>query len=160
MKQKKLSYSISGYRHAPESFHVSKGVIRGRRNEVPLSYTQRQEAGYLLLSQGYKVALDYVKRIERKREHECHIYMTYGWFTQEDPRTYIYCEQIRCRITAPLGERAAVFKEFRSHMKQIGGKIEQSTQCSLDGRYRPINVEKKYLTADFSRPVVIRLIKG
>lgn len=160
MKQKKLSYSISGYRHAPESFHIAKGVTREKRKAVPLSNAQRHEVGCLFLSQGHKAAVDCVKRIERKREHECHIYMTYGWFTQEDPRTYIYCEQIRCRITAPLGERAAVFKEFRSHMKQIGGKIEQSTQCSLDGRYRPINVEKKYLTADFSRPVVIRLIKG
>lgn len=139
----------------------ASALLRGLLRETGRQFSSLMCSGKksaIYLSKGYKAAVDHVKRIERKREHDCHIYTTYGYLTLEDPRTYLYCKQIRCKVSATLSERTEVFKEFMSYMKQIGGKVEQSTQCCLDGRYRPVNIEKKYLTADFSHPVVIRLI--
>ena len=36
---------------------------------------------------------------------------------------------------------------------QSEGRIEQSVECELDGRYRPIHMRKNYVTADFDRPL-------
>lgn len=157
MVQKKLIYSISGYRYAPESFHAYKGAEKGELREIPLSDEQRSNLGYLYLTQGVEAAIAYIKRIERERERKSRLYMTYGFLTQEDPRTYLFCKDIRCRTDAPLYWSMATLRTFKEYLDSIGRRVEQSTECLLDGQYRPIAVRKKYLTADYSRPVVIYL---
>jgi hypothetical protein len=157
MSQRKLIYSIRGYRYAPESFRAYKGDQKGEQREIMLSENQRSTLGYLYLTRGAESAIAFIKRVERERERKTRLYMTYGFLTLEDPGTYLFCKDIRCRTDAPLYWRMATLREFKEYLDSIGGRVEQSAECLLDGQYRPIAVRKKYLTADYSRPVVIYL---
>ena len=67
MSKLKFEYNIRGYRYAPESFHIYKGLPGQKKKEIPLSDEQRQQMGYLCLTEGVKSAVDYVKHIERER---------------------------------------------------------------------------------------------
>ena len=71
MSKLKFEYNIRGYRYAPESFHIYKGLPGQKKKEIPLSDEQRQQMGYLCLTEGVKSAVDYVKHIERERERKC-----------------------------------------------------------------------------------------
>ena len=133
MRKTSFEYHIHGYRYAPESFHIYKGLPGQEKTELPLSDEQRYQMGYLYLTQGIKSAVDYVKHIERERERKCRLYMTYGFMLKENPRSYVYCADLRCRENDPPAE------------------------CELDGRYRPIHMRKNYVTADFDRPIVVWL---
>ena len=53
--------------------------------------------------------------------------------------------------------RLQTLRAFREHLAQSEGRIEQSVECELDGRYRPIHTRKNYGTADFDRPIVVWL---
>ena len=79
MRKTSFEYHIHGYRYAPESFHIYKGLPGQEKTELPLSDEQRYQMGYLYLTQGIKSAVDYVKHIERERERKCRLYMTYGF---------------------------------------------------------------------------------
>ena len=92
--------------------------------------------GYLYLTQGIKSAVDYVKHIERERERKCRLYMTYGFMLKENPRSYVYCADLRCRENDPPAVRLQTLRAFREHLAQSEGRIEQSVECELDGRYR------------------------
>lgn len=46
---------------------------------------------------------------------------------------------------------------FVAQMPETALRIEQSVECELDGRYRPIHTRKNYVTADFDRPIVVWL---
>lgn len=157
MGKQKMGYCVWGYRYAPESFHVSKGLPGQIKQKVPLSDAQRQEVGYLYVTQGMKTAVDYVKQIEREQERKSQIFMTYGFLTKEDPMRYVFCHQLRFTADDTLQERLMVFQQVRAELEKTKGKVEQFTQCELDGNYRPVKVKKNYITADFSRPVIIRL---
>ena len=74
MSKLKFEYNIRGYRYAPESFHIYKGLPGQKKKEIPLSDEQRQQMGYLCLTEGVKSAVDYVKHIERERERKCRQY--------------------------------------------------------------------------------------
>lgn len=63
MQKSRFQYHIQGYRYAPESFHAFKGLSGHRPVEIPLSDSQRQQMGYLCVTQGGEAAIDYVKRI-------------------------------------------------------------------------------------------------
>ena len=76
MRKTSFEYHIHGYRYAPESFHIYKGLPGQEKTELPLSDEQRYQMGYLYLTQGIKSAVDYVKHIERERERKCRLYMT------------------------------------------------------------------------------------
>ena len=102
--------------------------------------------GYLCVTQSGKAAIDYVKRIERARARKPKSFVTYGFQVREDPRRYVYAPSLRCRPDAPLTEFAL-----------DGGRVEQLTECKLDGRFRPANVRRRYVTADLNRPVVVHL---
>lgn len=78
MSKLKFEYNIRGYRYAPESFHIYKGLPGQKKDEISLSDEQRQKMGYLCLTEGVKSAVDYVKHIERERERKCRQYMTYA----------------------------------------------------------------------------------
>ena len=71
MRKTSFEYHIHGYRYAPESFHIYKGLPGQEKTELPLSDEQRYQMGYLYLTQGIKSAVDYVKHIERERERKC-----------------------------------------------------------------------------------------
>lgn len=79
MRKTSFEYHIHGYRYAPESFRIYKGLPGQEKTELPLSDEQRYQMGYLYLTQGIKSAVDYVKHIERERERKCRLYMTYGF---------------------------------------------------------------------------------
>ena len=89
MRKTSFEYHIHGYRYAPESFHIYKGLPGQEKTELPLSDEQRYQMGYLYLTQGIKSAVDYVKHIERERERKCRLYMTYGFMLKENPRSYV-----------------------------------------------------------------------
>ena len=69
----------------------------------------------------------------------------------------MYCADLRCRENDPPTVRLQTLRAFREHVAQSGGCIEQSVECELDGRYRPIHTRKNYVTADFDRPIVVWL---
>lgn len=83
MSKLKFEYNIRGYRYAPESFHIYKGLPGQKKDEISLSDEQRQKMGYLCLTEGVKSAVDYVKHIERERERKCRQYMTYGFMLKD-----------------------------------------------------------------------------
>ena len=93
MRKTSFEYHIHGYRYAPESFHIYKGLPGQEKTELPLSDEQRYQMGYLYLTQGIKSAVDYVKHIERERERKCRLYMTYGFMLKENPRSYVQGER-------------------------------------------------------------------
>jgi hypothetical protein len=157
MRKTPFEYHIHGYRYAPESFHIYKGLPGQKKAEVPMSDERRRQMGYLYLTQGIKSAVDYVKHIEREREHKCRLYMTYGFMLKENPHSYVYCSDLRCRVSDPLAVRLHTLRAFREHLAQDGGRVEQSVECELDGHYRPLNVRKNYVIADLDRPVVVWL---
>lgn len=99
----------------------------------------------------------YVKRIERARARKPKSFVTYGFQVREDPRRYVYAPSLRCRPDAPLTERLGILRELRAQFALDGGRVEQLTECKLDGRFRPANVRRRYVTADLNRPVVVHL---
>ena len=157
MLQKKIGYSIHGYRYAPESFRAFHKTQDGHETQISLSDEQRRELGNLYLAQGDKAAFDYVKRIDRERTRRCRLYTTYGFLTQEDPHTYLFIEQLRFREGDPLNKRLELFRELKNCLAQTGGKVKTGDMCRLDGYYHPVDVKELYLTADFEHPIIIRL---
>ena len=105
--------------------------------------------GYLCVTQSGKAAIDYVKRIERARARKPKSFVTYGF--------QVYAPSLRCRPDAPLTERLGILRELRAQFALDGGRVEQLTECKLDGRFRPANVRRRYVTADLNRPVVVHL---
>ncbi len=155
MKKKRFYYEISGYRWAPESFHVRKGLVGQPAKNLPLTTDERQEVGYLFLTKGFEAALGYVKHTERAQERQCRSMITYGFRTKETPRTFVYCPQLYCRSDADIKERLYIFKKVRSVLDETGGRVVVSAQCDLDGEYRPTNFKENTVTVDFSRPLRI-----
>lgn len=157
MDMTRFEYQIRGYRYAPESFRAFKGLPGQEKKEVPLSAEHRQKMGYLCLTQGVKAGVDYVKRIERERERKCRRYMTYGFPVKEEPRRYVYSPGLLCKERDTLEERLCILRLFREQLARSQGRIEQSASCELDGHFRPVNVQRNYVTADLGRPVVVWL---
>ena len=155
MGKKGFEYEIRGYRYAPESFHAFKGLPGQKMEQIPLSDEQRRKMGYLCMTQGGKAGVAYVKHIERERERKCRLYMTYGFMLKENPRSYVYCADLRCRENDPPTVRLQTLRAFREHLAQSGGRIEQSVDCELDGRFRPVRTRKSYVSGGFARPVVV-----
>lgn len=157
MSRQKFIYRIWGYRPAPESFRASKGLSRENMTEIPLSSSERHNLGYLYITKGLDAAVDFIKKTERAREKRCRHYMTYGFMSREEPRTYVYSPSVYCRTDADLQERLRMLRELRDYMAGEGGRVEKYSECDLDGRFRPCNVREHYVTADVSRPVVVFL---
>lgn len=155
MKKKQFHYSISGCRWAPESFGASKGLTKDSRKAIPLASDERREVGILILTKGPDAAIGYVKHIERARERQRKKIITYGFFTKESPGQFAYCPQLYFRADAPVGERLRVFKQIRDILGENDGRVVTSTECELDGEYRPTNVRENTVTVDFNRPLRI-----
>lgn len=157
MTKQRFQYGISGYRWAPESFCVLKGLPGKPKKAVPLAEAERSEVANQFLRYGFHPAVAYIKHLERQREHRSKRYVTYGFTTREQSRLFVYSPQLYCCADAPIQERLRVFKLVRKHLKHNNGEVETSTECELDGVYRPINVRKNVVTADFDRPIRIWL---
>ena len=153
MKKQRFHYEISGYRWAPESFYVSKGLTKDSMRVVPLTDEERREAGLLYITKGYDVAIGYVKHVERAHVRQLKSLMSYGFLTKEVPGRFVYCPQLYCRADAKIGERLYLFKKIRRVLNETGGRVTTSTQCDLDGSYRPTNIQENTVTADFRRPL-------
>lgn len=157
MKKQRFQYGISGYRWAPESFRAIKGLVGQTKKEIPLTKTECCEVGYQFLTEGFRSAVGYVKRIERMKARRERLYMTYGFWLIEEPGRYLYYPQTYCPADAPLAVRFDLFKAIRDDLVQKNCQMETSTQCELDGAFRPINVKVNKVTADLSRPLVVWL---
>ncbi len=48
-----------------------------------------------------------------------------------------------------------MFKKIRGILGETSGRVVTSTECELDGAYRPTNVRENIVTADFNRPLRI-----
>lgn len=155
MINKRFVYSVSGYRFAPESFRAFKGLADSEPQEINLSDEERHTVGYLYLTEGCRGAINFVKRIERKRAKGERQYITYGFRVVEDPRAYIYSHQLFCFKDAPINDRLHVFHAIKGQLQQTCGKFEQSTEAVLDGKYKVIEKRQKLLTADFNRPIIV-----
>ena len=157
MKKQRFQYGISGYRWAPESFQVIKGLPGQKKTAVPLTHEERSEVGRRFLTEGFQAAVGYIKHIERKREHKSQLHVTYGFWLREEPGRYLYCPQAYCRAEAPLAERLGLFKMIRSDLTRRACRVESTTQCELDGASRPVHVTTNTVTADLSRPLMVWL---
>ena len=159
MKKQRFQYGISGYRWSPASFHVTKGLVGQKKKPLPLTRAERREVGYRVITKGFQAAISYIKQIERKRTHEYEnqLYVTYGFWLKEDSKRYLFCKQVCCRADAPLAERLGLFKMIRSDLLQRNCQVVTSEQCELDGSYQPVNIKTNTVTADLSRPLVVRL---
>jgi len=157
MKKQRFHYAISGYRWAPESFRADKGLIGQPARNIPLTPEERQEVGLLYITKGYEAAVGYVKHVERARVRQRGSLITYGFRTKEASSQFAYCPQLYCRADASLSERLYIFKKVRGVLKETDGRVTTSTQCDLDGQYRPVNVVENTVTADFGRPLCISL---
>ena len=157
MKKQRFQYGISGYRWAPESFQVMKGLAGQKKEAVPLTREERREVGLRFISGGFQAAVGYVKHIERSRERKRHLYITYGFVLKEKPQEVLYCPHVYCRADAPLARRLDTFKLIRDDLKQRACQIAAFTQCELDGAYQPVNVTTNTITADLSRPLTVWL---
>ena len=122
---------------------------------VPLTAEEQKETGILFLTKGPDAAIGYVKHIERARERQRRKVITYGFRTQKEPGQFVYCPQLYFRADAALNERLYMFKKIRGVLKETNGRVVTSTECELDGEYRPVSVKENAVTADFSRPLCI-----
>lgn len=157
MRKERFHYAISGYRWAPESFRASKWLDGHPRKNIPLTLEERCEVGRLFLTKGFQEAKAYIKHIERARERSRKKVLTYGFFTNELSKEYIYCPQIYFCAGASIEERLCVFKRIRAAMDEAGGRVVTSTECELDGAYRPMNIKENAVTANFNRPLCITM---
>lgn len=157
MKKQRFQYGISGYRWAPESFQVTKGLAGRKKTAVPLTSEERREVGCRFISGGFRAAVGYVKRIERARGQKHQLCLTYGFWLMEEPSRYLYCPQAFCRADAPLAVRLGLFKLVRDDLMQRACRVETSTRCELDGAYRPVHITVSTVTADLSRPLTVWL---
>ncbi len=153
MKQQRFHYAIYGYRWAPESFHASKGLTKDSMRNVPLTDEERRKVGLLYITKGFDAAAGYVKHVERAHVRQRKSTMTYGFLTKEVPGRFVYCPQLYCRTDAAIGERLYLFKKIRRVLNETEGRVTTSTQCDLDGSYRPTNIQENTVTADFRRPL-------
>ncbi len=69
MKKQEFQYGISGYRWAPASFHVCKGLPGQKKTDIPLTDAERREVGRRFLTGGFHAAVAYVKHIEQEKKH-------------------------------------------------------------------------------------------
>lgn len=155
MKKKKFHYIISGYRWAPESFQVSKGLTKDSMKNAPMTAEERHEVGVLFLTKGFETAVGYVKHIERVREHQRKNVITYGFRTQEESRRFVYCPNLYIFADDALDKQLYVFKKIRAILEENNGRVVTSTECDLDEKYRPMNIKENTVAADFSRPLCI-----
>lgn len=157
MKKQQFQYGLEGYRWSPESFKIRKGLVGQPKKELPFTREERREVGYCFITKGFWAAVGLIKRIERKRTHERRSYMTYGFWSKEQPGRYVYCPLLQCGTDAGIAERLYIFKELRRHLAETGGRVVLSAQCELDGQCKSIHVKENVITADFSRPLRIWL---
>lgn len=155
LMKKQFHYAISGSRWAPESFRASKGLAGQTLRNIPLSDEERYKVGMLFLTKGFDTAVGYVKHIERARERQRWSMITYGFRTKESESQFAYCPQLYCRSDASVGERLHIFKEIRNTLAETNGRVVVSTECDLNGEYRPTNIRENTVTEDFSRPLRI-----
>lgn len=156
MKNHRFQYGISGYRWAPESFHVLKGRPGQKKQEVPMTCEERQEVGYRFITKGFRAAVAHAKHIERARARKKQSHITYGFWLLDEQR-YLYCPQLRCPADAALTVRLSLFKMVRDDLKHRAGQVVTSTECELDGAYKPVNIKTNTVTADLSRPLTVWL---
>lgn len=159
MKNQRFQYGIGGYRWAPESFHVLKGRPGQKKKEVAMTREERQEVGYRFITKGFRAAVAHAKHIERAQARKKHSHITYGFWLMGEQR-YLYCPQLYCPADATLAVRLSLFKMIRDSLKQRACQVEISTECELDGAYRPVNIKTNTVTADLSRPLTVRLISA
>ena len=155
IKKNRFHYSISGYRWAPESFGASKGLTKDSLTAIPLTPDERRKVGILSLTKGPDAAIGYVKHIERAWERRRRTIITYGFFIKESSRQFAYCPQLYFYTDTYFNERLRIFKEVRAVLDESDGRVVVSTECELDGAYRPTNVKENAVMADFSRPLSI-----
>lgn len=153
MKKKRFHYIIRGSRWLPENFRVSKGLTEHSMKNVPLTLEERREVGNLCLTKGFEAAVGYIKHVERARERQSRKIITYAFLSKEVPGRFVYCPQLYCRADDAIDKRLRIFKTIRSVLEETNGRVVISTECELDGEYRPTNVKENTITADFSRPI-------
>ena len=117
---------------------------------------ERREVGYQFITKGFRAAVSHAKHIERARAHKKQSHITYGFWLIDEQR-YLYCPQLYCPAEAPLAVRLSLFKMIHDGLKRRACQVEISTECDLDGAYRPVNIKTKTVTADLSRPLTVWL---
>lgn len=157
MSKEKFQYFIKGYAYAPESYRVFKRLLgNGTEIEIHITNSEQSTMALYCYSMGFHQAVDYVKQLERKRLRKTKEYITYGFWTLEEPNRYIYTTEVRCQSYAPIKEKLLCKKAFEKELRKNNGKVELYTECMLGARFQIEKVQKHCLTADFSRPLVIR----
>ncbi|MCM1488872.1 MAG: hypothetical protein NC203_10955 [Firmicutes bacterium] len=157
MSKQRYRYYIEGYLYAPESYRVFKRLLaNGTEREINLTDSEQSTMSLYCFSKGFDQAVDYVKQLERRRLRKPKEYVTYGFWTLEEPDSYIYSTAFRCQTSVPIKEKLLCKKAFEEELRRNNGKVELYTECRLGANFRPEKVQKHCLTADFSRPLAIR----
>ena len=151
---KSMGISFAAHRYAPELF---KQLMVYKR-PFHLKSDKLRELGYIFMTKGSAACFDEIKRLYRaslRNRRRC----TIGFMLKDSKCEYCYT---RC-LTAPddsLPAKLSIYKEFKQHLLERGGQYECGETASLGAGYRVESVEKRYETADLSRPLKIYFLEG
>lgn len=167
MKQNKKSFwdyiAVSCYKYAPESFraYAVLSFSNGNKNvpeytKINLTSEETSKCGYAFACGGRKQALAELKKIIRQKINASKQYATIGFFSIDNPKQYYFTQHYTANKQR-VSDMLHAYKAFKQYMLDIDCKIEAYTVATLDGHYKPENVEKKYDRIDINRPVIINL---
>lgn len=134
-KRKNLSFSVSFYKHAPESFnaylvsidHPSETRAGGKHSyyKIPLTSYQKSELGNLAITKGSKAACDEAKRIYRTmlRQQSNSKNLTYIYHLQGEPNQLAFVWGCSISASAPMAERLKIKREITETMQSVDWKL-------------------------------------
>lgn len=115
MGKQKVHYFIRGYYYAPESYRALKKLSDfGKEIPIPMTGDEQGTMALYCFSKGFQQAIDYVKQVERQRLRKNKRFITYGVWTIEDPKMYIYSLSFRCRSDVCIQERMKCKKKLKN----------------------------------------------
>lgn len=163
MKNKKSIYDyigISCYKYAPESFkaYFVLSFSHGNRNipeytQINLTYDETSICGNAFCCKGKKEAITELKKIIRKHIKNSRQYMSIG-FMLKDSTQYIYTQQLKANKNN-LQDQLSIFKEFKQYNIEHDCKYNDYSSATLNGNYKPENIENHYSIIDISKPIII-----
>lgn len=121
---------ISCYKYAPESFKAFlltgyKGKYNNKPcyTEIPLTYAERGQCGYIFACNGLDDARAELKRVIRKRESKDRILITYGSKDKNNATRYYYTQQLAVN-NDDINQRLYAYKQWKDYCQRLDWKLE------------------------------------
>lgn len=147
MKGMRISYAAN--KSAPEQFSNLKVYNQPFKLDSSLMW----RLGYKYSTEGHKACLAEIKRLYRaslRKRRLC----TIGFMLEGSKRDYCFTRSLSAYDDSLQG-KLRIYKEFKLHLLESGGKYESAATAELGANYKIESVVKHYQTADLSRPVKI-----